>query len=66
MEPLEKVLVLPNVPQFLPAAVPSSLILCSEYSAECFNRRAFISGFTGSAGTAIILTNEVRSSLECG
>jgi Xaa-Pro aminopeptidase len=29
----------------------------SEYVAECDNRRAFISGFTGSSGTAIVTTN---------
>lgn len=28
----------------------------SEYVAECDNRRAFISGFTGSAGTAVVTT----------
>ncbi|CAA6659117.1 unnamed protein product [Spirodela intermedia] len=27
---------------------------CSEFIAECFMRRAFISGFTGSAGTAVV------------
>ena len=26
----------------------------SEYSADCFMRRAYISGFTGSAGTAVV------------
>ncbi|CAM9110428.1 unnamed protein product [Choristocarpus tenellus] len=38
--------------------VPSDDPHLSEYSAECFNRRAFISGFTGSAGTAVILQDE--------
>lgn len=33
----------------------------SEYVAECFNRRAFVSGFSGSAGTAVILKDEVMS-----
>uniref|UniRef100_A0A7S0ZFC2 Xaa-Pro aminopeptidase P n=1 Tax=Timspurckia oligopyrenoides TaxID=708627 RepID=A0A7S0ZFC2_9RHOD len=34
--------------------VPSSDPHNSEYPSSCFNRRAFISGFTGSAGTALI------------
>jgi hypothetical protein len=34
--------------------VPSEDPHQSEYSADCFNRRAYISGFTGSAGTAVI------------
>lgn len=34
--------------------VPSGDAHNSEYVSECDNRRAFISGFTGSAGTAII------------
>lgn len=37
------------------------LPLHSEYASECFNRRAFVSGFTGSAGTAVILKDEVIS-----
>lgn len=38
----------------------SSYILCylfwlqSEFIAECYMRRTFISGFTGSAGTAVV------------
>lgn len=39
-----------------PTPLPS---LHSEYASECFNRRAFVSGFTGSAGTAVILKDEV-------
>lgn len=43
------------VPQPLHAyIVPSADSHGSEYLAECDKRRAFISGFTGSAGTAII------------
>ncbi|CAM9423954.1 unnamed protein product [Sphacelaria rigidula] len=38
--------------------VPSDDPHLSEYSAQCFNRRAFVSGFTGSAGTAVILKDE--------
>lgn len=34
--------------------VPSEDPHQSEYSADCFNRRAYVSGFTGSAGTAVI------------
>ncbi|KDE08101.1 X-Pro aminopeptidase [Microbotryum lychnidis-dioicae p1A1 Lamole] len=32
----------------------------SEYIAACDERRAWISGFTGSAGTAVVFTNEAR------
>lgn len=43
------------VPQPLNAyIVPSSDAHNSEYLSECDSRRAFISGFTGSAGTAIV------------
>lgn len=38
--------------------VPSVDAHCSEYLAECDKRRAFISGFTGSAGTAIVTMKE--------
>ncbi|CAM9678665.1 unnamed protein product [Ectocarpus sp. 13 AM-2016] len=38
--------------------VPSDDPHLSEYASECFNRRAFVSGFTGSAGTAVILKDE--------
>ncbi|KAJ6782899.1 hypothetical protein PWT90_04888 [Aphanocladium album] len=34
--------------------VPSGDSHASEYAAECFNRREYISGFDGSAGTAVI------------
>lgn len=34
--------------------IPSEDPHQSEYSAECFNRRTYISGFTGSAGTAVV------------
>eukprot|EP00850_Spirogloea_muscicola_P025140 SM002279S07718 [mRNA] locus=s2279:28:1558:+ [translate_table: standard] len=34
--------------------VPSEDPHQSEYSAECFGRRAWLSGFTGSAGTAVV------------
>jgi hypothetical protein len=30
----------------------------NEFLADCDNRRAYISGFTGSAGTAIVTENE--------
>lgn len=43
----------------LPFSNNLPLFFDSEYSAECFNRRAFVSGFTGSAGTAVILKDEV-------
>ena len=33
-------------------------ILQNEYLADCDNRRSYISGFTGSAGTAIVTENE--------
>ncbi|CAM9471670.1 unnamed protein product [Ectocarpus fasciculatus] len=38
--------------------VPSDDPHLSEYASECFNRRAFVSGFTGSAGTAVVLKDE--------
>ncbi|XP_022902257.1 xaa-Pro aminopeptidase ApepP [Onthophagus taurus] len=38
--------------------VPSADAHNSEYLAECDQRRAFISGFTGSAGTAVITHND--------
>lgn len=38
--------------------VPSSDAHQSEYLADCDERRAFISGFTGSAGTAVITLNQ--------
>ncbi|PSN40454.1 Xaa-Pro aminopeptidase 1 [Blattella germanica] len=38
--------------------IPSEDAHQSEYLAECDRRRAFISGFTGSAGTAIVTENE--------
>lgn len=34
--------------------IPSSDPHMSEYIAECYNRKKFISGFTGSAGTALV------------
>lgn len=34
--------------------VPSEDAHMSEYAPDCDNRRAFISGFTGSAGTAVV------------
>ena len=34
--------------------VPSDDPHLSEYPAECFKRRAFLSGFGGSAGTAVV------------
>lgn len=34
--------------------IPSQDAHQSEFIAECFMRRAFISGFTGSAGTAVV------------
>uniref|UniRef100_A0A0B7ATL7 Aminopeptidase P N-terminal domain-containing protein n=1 Tax=Arion vulgaris TaxID=1028688 RepID=A0A0B7ATL7_9EUPU len=37
--------------------VPTGDAHQSEYVAECDNRRAFISGFTGSSGTAIVTTD---------
>eukprot|EP00612_Vaucheria_litorea_P004580 CAMPEP_0171461600 /NCGR_PEP_ID=MMETSP0945-20130129/5981_1 /TAXON_ID=109269 /ORGANISM="Vaucheria litorea, Strain CCMP2940" /LENGTH=590 /DNA_ID=CAMNT_0011987975 /DNA_START=258 /DNA_END=2030 /DNA_ORIENTATION=- len=38
--------------------IPSDDPHLSEYPADCFTRRAFISGFTGSAGTVIITQSE--------
>jgi len=38
--------------------VPSEDPHMSEYAPDCDNRRAFISGFDGSAGTAVITTSE--------
>ncbi|CAM9113332.1 unnamed protein product [Discosporangium mesarthrocarpum] len=38
--------------------IPSDDPHLSEYVAECFNRRAFMSGFTGSAGTAVVLKDK--------
>ena len=35
--------------------IPSDDPHLSEYVAPCFERRAFASGFTGSAGTAVVL-----------
>lgn len=32
----------------------STLLLQSEFIAECFMRRAYLTGFTGSAGTAVV------------
>lgn len=34
------------------------LLYQTEFIAECHERRAFISGFTGSAGTAIVTANK--------
>ena len=34
--------------------MPFSFWLQSEFIAECYMRRAYISGFTGSAGTAVV------------
>lgn len=36
--------------------VPSEDAHASEYIAPCHERRAFVSGFTGSAGTAVVTT----------
>ena len=41
--------------------VPSEDAHQSEYTAAQHKRRQFISGFTGSAGTAVITINKVRS-----
>jgi len=38
--------------------VPSEDAHMSEYAPDCDNRRAFISGFTGSAGTAVVATSK--------
>jgi hypothetical protein len=38
--------------------VPSDDPHLSEYPPECFNRREFVSGFTGSTGTAVVTRNE--------
>lgn len=40
--------------------VPSADIHFNEYLPECFMDRAFMSGFTGSAGTLIVLENEAH------
>jgi Creatinase/Prolidase N-terminal domain len=50
---LRELLVAAGVDAFV---VPSDDPHLSEYSAECYNRREFISGFKGSAGTAVITT----------
>lgn len=41
--------------------VPSADEHASEYVAACAKRRAFLSGFTGSAGTAIVLSERARA-----
>jgi hypothetical protein len=35
-------------------SIYSKLLLQSEFIAECFMRRAYLTGFTGSAGTAVV------------
>lgn len=40
--------------------VPSADIHFNEYLPKCFTDRAFMSGFTGSAGTLIVLENEAH------
>jgi Creatinase/Prolidase N-terminal domain len=50
---LRELLVAAGVDAFV---VPTDDPHLSEYSAECYNRREFISGFKGSAGTAVITT----------
>lgn len=40
--------------------VPTSDFHQSEYVGEYFNGRKFLSGFTGSAGTLVISSNEAR------
>ena len=40
--------------------VPTADFHQSEYVGEHFKERAFITGFTGSAGTAVITTSEAR------
>lgn len=40
--------------------IPSNDAHNNEYIAECDARRAFITGFTGSAGTAIITQSDAR------
>jgi Creatinase/Prolidase N-terminal domain len=50
---LRELLVAAGVDAFV---VPSDDPHLSEYSAGCYNRREFISGFKGSAGTAVITT----------
>ena len=37
--------------------IPTADIHASEYVPECFADRAFVSGFTGSAGTLVVLEN---------
>lgn len=34
------------------------LLFQSEFIAECFMRRAYLTGFTGSAGTAVVTKNK--------
>ncbi|KAJ7931330.1 peptidase M24, structural domain-containing protein [Mycena leptocephala] len=55
LETLRQLLAQEQVQAFV---VPSEDQHSSEYLAECDERRAFISGFNGSAGCAIITTNQ--------
>ncbi|KAI3859170.1 hypothetical protein MKW92_047166 [Papaver armeniacum] len=41
--------------------IPSQDAYQSEFIAECFSRRAYISGFTGSAGTAVVTRDKACS-----
>jgi Xaa-Pro aminopeptidase len=43
--------------------VPSCDAHSSEYLAECDERRQYVSGFTGSAGTAIVTPTQVAGPL---
>ena len=38
--------------------VPSEDAHCSEYVADCDKRRAFLTGFTGSAGLAVVTATQ--------
>ena len=40
--------------------VPTADIHFNEYLPECFAHRAFVSGFTGSAGTLVVLENSAH------
>lgn len=46
-----------NIDAFI---IPSDDPHQSEYVASCYERRAFISGFVGSAGTAVVTAHEAR------
>jgi len=46
--------------------IPSDDPHLSEYVASCFERRAFVSGFTGSAGAAVVFADDLDNPSEDG